>query len=226
MKKVTLDWLFSSSPIDLVVTNGTRLSSQYSSLYPNSVHVIAADGGSNLIREYMEQTGENLPPHKIIGDLDSITPETKAYFRNVPVFLNDDQNLSDLEKAMSLAVSDTVIVLGEFGGRVDHFFKLISVLDEYLSKGKTVFSLGSDTLIFVVGGGHTEVNLCDYQQWKYYGLVPMKGPTQVSTTGFKWDLAGETMQLGGLISTSNEVICNVVSVQSTKELIFTCSRPS
>ena len=54
------------------------------------------------------------------------------------------------------------------------------------------------------------------------GLVPIFGRCEtVTTSGLKWNLDGDTSEFGGLVSTSNRVMDEVVSVKSSQPLIFT-----
>ena len=54
------------------------------------------------------------------------------------------------------------------------------------------------------------------------GLVPIFGRCEtVTTSGLKWNLDGDTSEFGGLVSTSNRVMDEVVTVESSKPMIFT-----
>lgn len=63
------------------------------------IHV-CADGGSNRLYQY----NTKYTPDYIIGDLDSITDETRDFYRknNCPVILQSSQFYTDLDKALTL----------------------------------------------------------------------------------------------------------------------------
>ena len=116
-----------------------------------------------------------------------------------------------------------MLIVGELTGRVDHLFKVFSCLCQYYNRNKTVWFLGNDNLIFPLKG-NSVVDLYDRSEWSHYGLVPVDGPTVVSTTGFRWNLSNETMELGGLVSTSNEALEQRVFVNSTELVLFICTK--
>ena len=57
------------------------------------------------------------------------------------------------------------------------------------------------------------------------GLIPMGGwiCEHVTTTGLKWDLDDSTMQFGQLVSSSNRMLSNSVTVDSPYPLIWSLS---
>lgn len=79
--------------------------------------VIAADGGANLCKEH------GVIPQFIVGDLDSVHRETLDFFKDSEVVRLEDQNKTDLEKALAYAKemgAGTIYVFGALGGSVDH----------------------------------------------------------------------------------------------------------
>ncbi|XP_050117732.1 thiamine pyrophosphokinase 1-like [Malus sylvestris] len=56
------------------------------------------------------------------------------------------------------------------------------------------------------------------------GLIPIGMPSgSTTTTGLQWDLAETEMRFGGLISTSNIVKGEKITVQSDSDLLWTIS---
>ena len=55
------------------------------------------------------------------------------------------------------------------------------------------------------------------------GLIPLMGTCkEVTTTGLKWDLEGDTpIEFGGLVSSSNRVMDDVVTVETSSPMLFT-----
>ena len=55
------------------------------------------------------------------------------------------------------------------------------------------------------------------------GLIPIMGRCDhVRTSGLKWNLDGDTpIEFGGLVSSSNRVVDEVVTVESTSPMLFT-----
>ena len=53
------------------------------------------------------------------------------------------------------------------------------------------------------------------------GILPVGCPSTISTRGFEWNLEGAESRFGGLVSTSNHTIADVVNVETTEAVLFT-----
>ncbi|KAJ5698362.1 hypothetical protein N7462_000367 [Penicillium macrosclerotiorum] len=53
------------------------------------------------------------------------------------------------------------------------------------------------------------------------GIIPLSGPTSISTKGFNWDVQDWPTKLGGQISTSNYIRADKVEVEASKPVLFT-----
>jgi thiamine pyrophosphokinase len=54
------------------------------------------------------------------------------------------------------------------------------------------------------------------------GLIPIGHRCEfVHTTGLKWDLGGSALEFGGMVSTSNRAMEEVITVQTSHPLVFT-----
>lgn len=58
---------------------------------------------------------------------------------------------------------------------------------------------------------------------KYVGIVPVKEPSVITTSGLEWDVTGWATEFGGRMSTSNHVLpqTEVVEVETVKDVLFT-----
>ncbi|KAJ1495364.1 thiamine pyrophosphokinase [Baffinella frigidus] len=77
-------------------------------------------------------------PEYIRGDLDSVQAHVSDYYvsRGTTIVKDTDQDTTDLEKCMELLretnqLTRQVVVLGAFGGRLDHEFSHYNVLFKY-----------------------------------------------------------------------------------------------
>lgn len=71
----------------------------FENIWKNCDLHICADGGSNRLRAY----NDSYRPEFIIGDLDSITEETSAFYKDSSkILLQSSQFYTDLDKALSL----------------------------------------------------------------------------------------------------------------------------
>ena len=90
--------------------------------------IVAADGGANAALR------SGVRPDVIIGDLDSILPETREKFRGVRMVRVTRQDNTDLEKALDFISASgpaAVAVAGATGGRIDFTIGNLSVFWKY-----------------------------------------------------------------------------------------------
>jgi len=90
--------------------------------------IVAADGGANAALR------SGIRPDVIIGDLDSILPETRRKFRDVRLVRVRRQDNTDLEKALDFISASgpaAVAVAGATGGRIDFTLGNLSVFWKY-----------------------------------------------------------------------------------------------
>ncbi|TRX93528.1 hypothetical protein FHL15_005500 [Xylaria flabelliformis] len=154
----------------------------YKDLWSAAETKIAADGGANQIHELSKQesssSGGSSEPFKdldaIIGDLDSLSDEARAYFSPRTRIIRDtDQYATDFAKAVRLARQEeessslspprggegrrAIVCMGGLGGRVDqglsqlHHLYLFQQSPTY-AEGR-MYLVSGDSLSFVLKGG-------------------------------------------------------------------------
>ncbi|KAI0173128.1 thiamine pyrophosphokinase [Hypoxylon sp. FL1284] len=220
---------------------------------------VAADGGANRIfhlnrtslakRDPTASAASNYTNlDTIIGDLDSLTDETRTFFISSPAKTNiihdPDQYSTDFTKAVRhvhKTISGTDIVcMGGLGGRVDqglsqlHHLYLFQTSPTY-ADGK-MFFLSGESLSFLLKSGVHRIHVREPNAKvgnftrmsgdpfaKYVGIIPVKEPSVITTKGLEWDVQDWPTEFGGQMSTSNHVLpdTNVVEVETTKDVIFT-----
>lgn len=205
---------------------------------------ICADGGANRVYDVIPslfphedptRVRERYKPDVIKGDLDSIRPEVKEFYQTLGTKILDnseDQDSTDLWKCVAYAVDSLhdikkghmkLLVLGAFGGRLDHTLANVNTL--YLFREVRIVLLSDESMAFLLPGGYKhEIRIDSSVEGPYCGLLPLGAPsTCTTTTGLKWDLNKTSLQFGGLISTSNIPMGDRVTVSSDKDLMWTIS---
>lgn len=208
-----------SSPIDVILLNtdlpvnlGLRVWRQVAT-NKESLRLCADGATDRLHKELLHCALEDVAPRDrpdvVIGDLDSITPKTREFYQSceeTKVIKVEDQNSTDFTKAikyLAKAHPDSardIIVLGGIGGRLDQTFSTFNSL--FL--GRRIYILDAANMVTLLQAGHHEIDCTGLG--KHCGLVPLNKPVKCWSTGFEWCLHGETMELGGLISTNNRVV--------------------
>ncbi|XP_047060832.1 thiamine pyrophosphokinase 2-like isoform X1 [Lolium rigidum] len=205
---------------------------------------ICADGGANRIFDEMSQmtsyeddesTRNRYIPEIIEGDMDSIRPEVKRFYSCQGTKISDkshNQETTDLHKCISSIRDRTpnheksnlcVLVTGALGGRFDHEAANINVL--HVFSDMRIVLLSDDCLIQLLPKTHQhEIYIESSLEGPHCGLFPIGAPsTSTTTTGLKWNLSDAKMKFGSMISTSNIVDSEKVTVQSDADLLWTIS---
>lgn len=174
-------------------------------------------------------------PDAINGDMDSIRSEVKEYYTNLGVKIVDashDQDTTDLHKCVVYIRDCTpdaekpnlcILVAGALGGRFDHEVGNLNVL--YRFSNIRIILLSDDCLIHLLPRTHRhEIYIQPSVEGPHCGLLPMGAPSSsTTTTGLQWDLKDTSMSFGGLISTSNIIREEKITVHSDSDLLWTIS---
>jgi thiamine pyrophosphokinase len=168
---------------------------------------IAADGGANAARTL------GLRPDVVIGDLDSITPDTAKAFHDALILRVERQDNTDMEKALDFCIARglrRVVISGVTGGRIDMTlgnvfaaWRYISQLDLTLAgNGWNAFPLaGSARFTAPVG---TTVS-----------LIPFGEVRGLTLRGLKYPLRNATLR-PGTIAVSNVSVRTSFAVSARK----------
>ncbi|XP_050366197.1 thiamine pyrophosphokinase 1 isoform X2 [Argentina anserina] len=172
-------------------------------------------------------------PDVIKGDLDSIRKDVLEFYANMGTKIvdeSDDQDTTDLHKCVAYVCdwaqnydkSDLcILVAGALGGRFDHEIGNINVLCRFSTI--RIILLSDDCFIHLLPHTHRhEIHIQSSVEGPHCGLIPIGTPSgSTTTTGLQWDLNETEMRFGGLISTSNLVKEDKITVQSDSDLLWT-----
>eukprot|EP00462_Mataza_sp_D1_P014911 CAMPEP_0175156194 /NCGR_PEP_ID=MMETSP0087-20121206/21452_1 /TAXON_ID=136419 /ORGANISM="Unknown Unknown, Strain D1" /LENGTH=248 /DNA_ID=CAMNT_0016443547 /DNA_START=15 /DNA_END=761 /DNA_ORIENTATION=+ len=196
-----------------------------------SVRVLA-DGGANRVYDLTGEARASYKPHAVVGDLDSIRPEVQDFYhkQNVPIHKDLDQDTTDMMKSIQFLMKSqpqvhTVVCYGAFGGRFDQELGGVNTLFLYQKYFHRVLLLSEGNMAtLLLAGEHTI--LCNEQLEPVgtsCGLIPFAGPARVWSSGLKWNLDGEVLTFGGLISTNNVIVSRKILVRTEGPILWTTS---
>ncbi|KAJ3385194.1 cAMP-dependent protein kinase subunit [Lobulomyces angularis] len=182
---------------------------------------ICADGGANRLFDNFtnEEDRSKFIPNYIIGDLDSVTNETKLYYQNKGTIVEkvSSQDSTDFQKCLNkidellskehhenVVNSYETVALGALGGRFDQSIHSIHVL--FRNREKKIYLASNDSMaIFVPKNLNVEI-ICDLRfEGPTCGLLPIGCEiAKVKTRGLKWDIDHfMPLSFGTLVSSSN-----------------------
>ncbi|KAK7259343.1 hypothetical protein RIF29_24947 [Crotalaria pallida] len=205
---------------------------------------VCADGGANRVYDEMPLlfptqdlsfVRSRYKPDVIKGDMDSIRTEVLDFYSEMGTKIIDeshDQDTTDLHKCVTyirdiMPNNDKsplcILVVGALGGRFDHEIGNINVLCRF--SNTRIILLSEDSVIHLLPKNHRhKIFIQSSVVGPHCGLIPIGMPSGSSTTtGLKWDLKDTEMRFGGLVSTSNIVTGDIVTVQSDSDLLWTIS---
>ena len=174
--------------------------------------ILAADSGMEFLRR------EQIIPDIIIGDFDSVKPETLAYFRSFPEItwetLNPVKDDTDTEFAIRYALgheASFITLLGATGTRLDHVLGNISILGIAEDAGVSIEMLDANNRITM---HKTAFSIPKEKQFgKYVSLIPYGGEVKgLTLTGMKYPLSDAVLGLYNSLGISNEITGDVAEI--------------
>ncbi|HET9252537.1 MAG TPA: thiamine diphosphokinase [Candidatus Eisenbacteria bacterium] len=161
---------------------------------------VCADGGSDVARRYGEI------PHAIVGDLDSISEESLAVFREIPIVPNPDTEHTDTEKAVEWVLArrtfDEITLLGASAGRIDHVLGHLSLLRRYQGRARIVLE-DDHARAWLARAGEVRI---DEPAGTVVSFFAVGAPAEdVTTVNLRYPLANRRIELGAQDSISNVV---------------------
>lgn len=147
---------------------------------------------------------------------------------------------ADLDSSTALSVrttSNTIVIMGAYGGRFDQEMATVSSLFRWLHIFDRVVMLGDRATSFLLQPGYLHrircVNLanpCEQtntgvaREGPTCGLIPIGGRVNsITTTGLQWDLREGSLQMGVCVSSSNSVRpgASEVTVETSDTVLWT-----
>ncbi|KAL0092304.1 thiamine pyrophosphokinase [Phycomyces blakesleeanus] len=196
-------------------------------VWANATIRLCADGGSNRLYDAFENSPEkrNLYlPDEIIGDLDSIRSN------GVKVTQVKDQESNDFlkcialmeEKEIALGIKDLdVVAVSAIGGRFDQTIASINTLFLMNHKSDRKFILMSDENITILLDKGVHYLQCSEYEGPTCGIMPIGAPATLTTEGLKWNLDNTLCCFGGMVSTSNVITAEYVTIKTDSPVVWT-----
>ena len=175
--------------------------------------LICADGGSNSALKM------GLIPYAIIGDLDSITPETLKRFKPISKIIRlNRQNDTDVEKCLKYAVKnkfDEALLVGVTGNRLDHTFCNLGIVLKFFPSIN--ISLVAEDSFLKPYKGSIKFKTHSGETISIYGL---NSKTKITSKGLKYKLNNVALPFGEKESTSNVATGSEVELNITSGPVF------
>ena len=179
--------------------------------------IFCADGGANRARE------RGLVPDFIVGDLDSILPETRAAFPQSQYIHRPSQHATDLEKTLQFAIAQEiqrVLLVGITGLRFDHQICNLNIAEKFC--GQLEIEIHDDFGIgtFLNAQQHEASLRLEALVGQQISLFAFRRAEGIITAGLKYPLHNESLEWAVRDGLSNEATAREVEIRLKKGVLF------
>lgn len=179
--------------------------------------IICADGGANRVREH------GLVPDYIVGDLDSLTQETRHFFSRAKLVSRPSQYATDLEKALTFAVEENLaraLLLGVVGLRFDHQLVNLNMMEKFCHQIDLEmhdnFGVGNFIVAHKAPAMRTFATFIRQQ----VSLIAFRRVEGITTTGLKYPLNNEALEWAVRDGLSNEAVAEEIAIHVRSGNLF------
>lgn len=190
-------------------------------LSPATDLIIAADGGT------YHCLARNVSPHVVVGDMDSLDPETLADLKSKGVEIKSyppRKDETDLELALREALNrkaSEIIILGALGKRWDMTLANILVLTAPFLQGVRARILDGRQEISCLGGGQTAV--FHGRPGDMLSLSPLHDSAGgITLSGLEYPLKNAILPLGSTRGISNVLTGRTAKVEVATGYVVVC----
>ena len=163
--------------------------------------IVALDGGVRKLNAL------GLQADIIIGDMDSCPPDIKAEWAQNKMIVIEEQDSNDFEKALYSIEAPLFFGFGLLGGRFDQLMASIHALVKYQAHKKLIM-VSPYEVLWCVKGDITISLPADCA----CAILPIEPLTFAASSGLRWPIEGMCLEIGSLISSSNQMISHQLTL--------------
>lgn len=207
-----------SEPTALIIANSLLPSAEIlAACRARAAIIICADGGAN------RALANDLIPDYVVGDLDSVTPATRAALPNTQFIHRPSQYATDLEKTLTFAIEKKcgrVLLAGITGLRLDHQLVNLNIAEKFCTQlaieTQDDYGIGS----FIVAAQKPATATFKSFAGQQISLIAFRRVTGITTQGLKYPLANEALEWAVRDGLSNEALAEEFSISVQRGNLF------
>ncbi len=180
---------------------------------PVDAYIIAADSGLD------HAVAAGLRPHLVVGDFDSVKPETLALAAAEGIEIEQhspDKDNTDTELALAAARTSRatdVVLLGGGGDRLDHSIAAITALGHQSMAAFTTVSARWDTTMISVLHAPRAITFATELDATFSLLALHGACSGIDVDGGLWPLSDAELQPGSSLGVSNRTTANELQIR-------------
>jgi len=181
---------------------------------------------------------KDVAPNVIVGNVDRLGQNACGWSQQgTQIIKSVDETKNDLERILEQLLAkcqhqqqkcdiDMVFIYGAFNQRLDKLLGNLNVASKFASRFKRMILMDENNIAEILPPG---VHQLKYQGWNKNnpmtcGIFPVCGSSnEVATHGLKWDLNGERLQMGSLVSQGNAIENDTIAISTADPILFTLS---
>lgn len=167
---------------------------------------------------------------RIIEDPDQYSTDLKKCLKYIndqaKIWLEEDGSDRNGPEP-SRTLRPDVAIFGSLGGRADQAFsqlhQLYAVNDAEFTMLGDLYLVTRESIMFVLEKGRNSILAPVRAQCltKNVGIIPLGGPSRITTHGLEYDVTDWHTAFGDKVSTSNYIVNTIVEVETTDKVLFT-----
>lgn len=160
----------------------------------------------------------SLIPSKVLGDLDSITPDLLEKVENMNVDLisyEPNKDKTDFELSLD-SINEpeekNIFIIGGEEGEIDHLFSIFSLVINYEFATNVTWLYMDKTIVF-------KNNMSIFlNEGTKFSVVPITNLNKLTISGAKWNLNEENIEAGSSKTLRNESVENQIMISCNEGL--------
>jgi len=179
--------------------------------------IFCADGGANRAFE------SGIIPDFIIGDLDSVLPETREAFPQAQYIHRPSQYATDLEKTLQFAIEqqiNRILLVGISGLRFDHQICNLNIAEKFCSQLEIEIQDDFGIGTFINARQNEAKVSFEALIGQQISLFAFRRAEGITTAGLKYPLNDEALEWAVRDGLSNEAIQSQLTIRVKKGVLF------
>ena len=197
---------------NVLISLSGNCSTSYELKELNFDEIIGVDNGTAHLFD------RSLIPSKVLGDLDSITPDLLEKVENMNVDLisyEPNKDKTDFELSLD-SINEpeekNIFIIGGEEGEIDHLFSIFSLVINYEFATNVTWLYMDKTIVF-------KNNMSIFlNEGTKFSVVPITNLNKLTISGAKWNLNEENIEAGSSKTLRNESVENQIMISCNEGL--------
>ena len=161
---------------------------------------------------------KSLIPSKVLGDLDSITPDLLEKVKNLNIDLiryESNKDKTDFEISLNSIEKPSeknIFLIGGEEGEIDHLFSIFSLIINFEYASNITWFYMDKTIIF---RNNVSISL---NEGTRFSIVPITNLKSLNVTGAKWNVNKENIDAGSSRTLRNKAAGDQINISCSKGL--------